>query len=735
MAKANGKPRKKRKSPLSELEAAAAIILKSTDTPTVTGAGDYQYITISDVPIRLPKMPPATQILNSEFTDLYDQRWKRPRAPKGFEDAYISMIDRQKATVDMETYELTDSEKGLWAYMEQEYSRLRNGVWFMNKGEPTYITGIHYFFLTDFTLKTGQYANYRDTDRDWFLFYDFCMRHPSVKGMLNMENRQTGKTAKSSCVLLYLAIMYRHMHAYIQSRDHDASAIVFRTAVAPAFKGLPAWLKPNTSKTVTTSLSLKAPETTMGFDNQHNILDKTLSLNSFIECAKNGESNALNGTTPGFVYTDEYGSSSGIDILHRHNTNAESAKKMLYTTTIQDMSDPRNLNQVREIWDQSSYEEFLKEGTTTSGLLRYFKPAHRGLQRLDVTPKEDFVDAWGRSMEKEALDHILKIRKKFKDTPRVLMQKIRFQPLTPEEAMTPDTEGCPFDVNILTTRRTEIEACMSRGDLKDSYGANIARRCHLSWKNGVPFSEVEYQFTPTGNFLISFLPEKMNNVDWVTIGGAKKVQTPKNKQYSLGIDPYNFTRVSSRANKLSKGAGEVYWKEDELNPHSGRVAASYNFRPMSNDMFYDDMILLSWFYGCQMTIERNNDKLLDRLEAVGMYDTFVRNKHRKPKDINKRVASSGNEKGEFTSRDTLIHMTELIQTFVIRNGHKIDDPALINQMFMWNIENSNDFDMIIALGYALIGATSLEIIESLPTGNSDLKEIMLNFVGSRSYNQ
>lgn len=32
-------------------------------------------------------------------------------------------------------------------FIRKEFDRRRNGVWFMNNGEPTYITGHHYMFL------------------------------------------------------------------------------------------------------------------------------------------------------------------------------------------------------------------------------------------------------------------------------------------------------------------------------------------------------------------------------------------------------------------------------------------------------------------------------------------------------------------------------------------------------------------------------------------------------------
>ena len=32
-------------------------------------------------------------------------------------------------------------------FIEQEFERRRNGVWFYNNGVPTYITGRHYMFL------------------------------------------------------------------------------------------------------------------------------------------------------------------------------------------------------------------------------------------------------------------------------------------------------------------------------------------------------------------------------------------------------------------------------------------------------------------------------------------------------------------------------------------------------------------------------------------------------------
>ena len=94
-------------------------------------------IEIHGLEIALPKQPPRSEIL---FYDLPEemQLWKRQPLPEELQR--IRSMD--------EWFEKpSEFRKKFSPFIEKEFERRRNGVWFYNNGVPTYITGRHYMLL------------------------------------------------------------------------------------------------------------------------------------------------------------------------------------------------------------------------------------------------------------------------------------------------------------------------------------------------------------------------------------------------------------------------------------------------------------------------------------------------------------------------------------------------------------------------------------------------------------
>jgi hypothetical protein len=106
-------------------------------------------IDIQGLKIQLPKKPRKRDILFSDKKKV-EQRWIRQEMPK--------LLTRENAG-------------DYYDYIEQEFVRRREGLWFMNNGVATYITGSHYMFIQWSNIDVG-YPDYRDANRmDWFNIY------------------------------------------------------------------------------------------------------------------------------------------------------------------------------------------------------------------------------------------------------------------------------------------------------------------------------------------------------------------------------------------------------------------------------------------------------------------------------------------------------------------------------------------------------------------------------------
>ena len=80
-------------------------------------------------------------------------------------------------------------------YILEEFRRRREGVWFMNNGKATYITGTHYFSLQHCKmLDTGGYMDFRLAQLNIYYFMKACEIDSRCLGMCFVKSRRTGYT-------------------------------------------------------------------------------------------------------------------------------------------------------------------------------------------------------------------------------------------------------------------------------------------------------------------------------------------------------------------------------------------------------------------------------------------------------------------------------------------------------------------------------------------------------------
>ena len=101
---------------------------------------------IQGIEINLPKKPKKSSIIGYNKSKK-NQRWTRNPIPDNWDS--LSEIKKNK-------------------FIEQEFERRLNGVWFMNNGTPTYITGAHYYYLNWCKIDIG-YPDYWDRDRRFWV--------------------------------------------------------------------------------------------------------------------------------------------------------------------------------------------------------------------------------------------------------------------------------------------------------------------------------------------------------------------------------------------------------------------------------------------------------------------------------------------------------------------------------------------------------------------------------------
>jgi hypothetical protein len=279
-----------------------------------------------------------------------DQFWEVPEKPKNL-----------KKRLNREAYKRKSSpnyyETDLQEYREREWDRRVNGFWFMNDGEPTYITGQHYFMLAHWTIG-GKRPEYRDTDREYHYFWEYCWEDPNSYGMLEVTQRRNGKSVRAGNCIYHRTSMAFNKKSGIQSKtDKDAERLFIQQVMQP-WKRLDSIFRPVMDKAQGSSpkkmLSFnKTSSRTSKYDEIE--IDGPEELESEIDFRAATES-AYDGDKLYVYISDECGKIKNASIYKRHDTvkpcmtvGSEIIGKMIYTTTVEDIGDS-------DMWDEGNFK-------------------------------------------------------------------------------------------------------------------------------------------------------------------------------------------------------------------------------------------------------------------------------------------------------------------------------------------------------------------------------------------
>lgn len=195
------------------------------------------------------------------------QMWQRIDLPPDWDKK--RKAEERTQLHDPEYYD-TDLEK----IREQHWRYRLCGMWFMNNGKETYITGSYYMYLNWNKIDIG-YPYYRDTDRRFYYVWEYCVEDPRCAGLVDVERRRMGKTFKSGSILLDRASLNKNHHGGIQSKTSTDAKQVFLKTVVNFFKKLPDFFRPvyDKSKGLTPSSELRFFQTSKKGRNAEDILD------------------------------------------------------------------------------------------------------------------------------------------------------------------------------------------------------------------------------------------------------------------------------------------------------------------------------------------------------------------------------------------------------------------------------------------------------------------------------
>ena len=649
--------------------------------------------------IALPAQPPKKEIFGHEKpNDL--QLWERLPMPQE-----LSRIKSMDEWLEMPR----EFRQKFSPYIEEEFRRRREGFWFFNAGEPTYITGRHYMMLQWTRMDIG-YPDYLEFQREIFLHLCACEADPRCIGQLYTKCRRSGYTNICSSVLLDEATQVKDKLLGIQSKTgKDAQENIFMKKVVQMFRHYPFFFKPIQDGTTNPRMELAFREPSKRITKNNKTTQKGEALNTVINW-KNTTNNAYDGEKLHLLYLDEAGKwekpTDIRDAWRIQRTCLIVGRKIVGKAMVGSTVNPMDKGgkEYKDLWRDSDPNERNKNGRTRSGLYRLFIPAYDSLEgffdkhgrAIHSDPEEVVAGLDGEDIVFGAKTYLKNERENLKNDASELNEVIRQFPFTEDEAFRDSIDGSLFNVGHI----------YEQIQYNDELFPNPIVRGNFVWKGGVQDTEVVFKPDANGRFRIAWMPP-------VELRNQKKFERNKriapNAELGVGgVDSYDLdATVDGRG---SKGALHLYNKFHMQHP-ANMFVLEYASRPPLAKIFYEDCLMAAVFYGYPLLIENNKYGIARHFESRG-YDGYLMDRPRHLMSANAKV--NVKTKGiPSNSQDVIQAHAHAIEEYIHNNVGVNRETGDYGKMYFnrtledwigFKINDRTKFDLTISSGLCLLAA-------------------------------
>tara|TARA_R110000850_G_scaffold273392_3_gene409762 strand:+ start:653 stop:2686 length:2034 start_codon:yes stop_codon:yes gene_type:complete len=641
---------------------------------------------IQNISINILKKPKLKDI-DGFSRSKKNQKWKRNPIPDNWETLSAKKQDK---------------------FIDLEFERRENGYWFMNNGVATYITGAHYYYMNWCQIDIG-YPDYWDRDRRFFLVWNAVRENPDAFGLIMPKHRRQGASWKAAAIVLHdVSSSFNASGGMLSKTGSDAKKLFDK--VVYIFRKLPSFFQPiiegtDSPKTV---LSFKKPGERITKNNTK--VKTSEALESQIDW-RNTKNNSYDGEKLKTFISDEGGKWLEADVSKNWqivkpalSQGRKIIGKAFLPSTVNEMNEGGAA--FKDIWDDSDQEDIvLGTKRTRSGLFRYFTPAYDGFEgfidefgmSVIDNPKKGTKDKYGDLIDIGSKEYLTKIREGFKNDTNKLAEHKRQFPWTPEEAFRVNTDTCLFD----------SERIYQQIDYIEGTGGAMVTKGDFRWENGVRDSRVIWTPSAKGKWSVVALPEKeKRNAKRKTYLGW----SPCNElEFVSGCDPFDHDVTTD--GRRSDAAAYMFRKldvHDQDNSHM--FVAQYIHRPPKAELFFEDMLMMSVFYGAPMLVENNKIGLIQYFKRRG-YEGFLM---ARPESTHTKFSRKQTEVGiPATGSAVANSIVDSIQAYVYDYVGINEETGSVGRVFFYellkdwlefDVNNRTKFDASMASGFTLLAS-------------------------------
>jgi hypothetical protein len=646
-----------------------------------------QIVNISGLNIGLPPVPEKVYKRSDKKSEQYWQREDLPR-----ELAKIQSIFHWNEMPSQFKDRLVD-------YIENEFDYRERGFWFMNNGEPTYITGSHYMYLQWASIDVG-YPDFREANRIYWIYWEACRADNRSFGMIYLKIRRSGFSFMASSECINVGTLARDSRVGILSKTGADAKKMFTDKVVPINSRLPFFFKPimDGMDKPKTELSFRIPASKITKKNMYNSEEDSIEgLDTSIDW-KNTEDNSYDGEKLLFLAHDESGKWLRPNNIKENwrvtktclRLGSKIIGKCMMGSTSNALS--KGGSNFKDIYEDSSVLHRNANGQTKSGLYSLFIPMEWNM--------EGFIDLYGMPVFNAPEEPILGVDKilikngaidyweaevdSLKSDADALNEFYRQFPRTESHAFRDESKQSIFNL-------TKIYQQIDYND--STIREHHTTRGSFHWRDGVQDSKVIWTPDSRGRFSVSWIPSKsiQNNV-YNRNGTAH----PGNEHIgSFGCDSYDISAVvgGRGSNGSLHGMTKFHMDEAPVN----EFFLEYIARPQTAEIFFEEVLMACIFYGMPILIENNKPRLLYHFKNRG-YRGFCLNR---PDKLYNKLSKTERELGGIpnSSEDVKQSHASAIESYIERfigmdlAGNYRDSDEIGTMPFTRTLEDWAKFDI------------------------------------------
>ena len=655
-------------------------------------------IEIQNLKIALPATPDNVY---SASDKIEDQRWAKSEYPKP--------LAKIKSVFDWERYPVNFKEEW-YDYIDEEFKRREEGYWFYNRGVATYITGSHYMFLQWSKIDVGA-ADYRESNRLFFIFWEACKADQRCYGMCYLKNRRSGFSFMASSELVHQATISSDSRFGILSKSGADAKKMFTDKVVPISVNYPFFFKPiqDGMDRPKTELAYRVPASklTRRKLDQGEAPEEIDGLDTTIDWKNTGD-NSYDGEKLKLLAHDESGKWERPDNILNNwrvtKTTLRLGSKIVGKCMMGSTSNAldKGGDNFKKLYYASDVTQRNRNGQTSSGLYSLFIPMEWNYEGfidsygvpVFETPKGAIKDAQGDLITTGVIEHWDNEVDGLKNDQDSLNEYYRQFPRTEKHAFRDEAKLSLFNL-------TKIYEQIDYNE--DMRNKTLVTQGNFQWTGGIKDTTVNFVPDNNGRFLVSWIPPT-NLQNRVIIKNG--VKFPGNDHVgAFGCDSYDISGTVD--NRGSKGSLHGLTKFSMEQAPFNMFFLEYISRPPTAEIFFEDVLMALHFYGMPILAENNKPRLLYYLKRRG-YRKFSMNR---PDKIYNKLSVAEREIGGIPNSSEDIKQAHAaaiesyIEDYVGLKEDGYGDMYFQRTLEDWakfNINNRTKFDATISSGLAIM---------------------------------